>query len=310
MLKKKLKLEEQILHMKHRNNIQFEIMSESEALSYLKLNTYYFKLKSYAKNYPKYTDADKINHYVNLDFAYLVELSKLDMYFRRFIIKMSLDIEHFLKTQLLRDFEANEQEDGYAIVKQLFERYPYIEENILKKNRNSTCSDLISKYEKNFAIWNIVEVLSFGDFTKLYGMYYQKYNTKGSMEQYLWSVRYLRNAAAHNCCLLNSLKRPYSSSIKPNLKILNYLSKIKGISREERQHKMKNPAIHDFVVTLYVYNNLITSNEMKMSTMSNLKEFFDIRAIANKEYFKKNQLLRSHYNFFKTIIDYHYYLCV
>ena len=41
--------------------------------------------------------------YVNLDFAYLVELSTLDMYFRRLIVGMCLDIEHVLKTRLMRD---------------------------------------------------------------------------------------------------------------------------------------------------------------------------------------------------------------
>lgn len=55
----------------------------------------------------------------------------MDMYFRRIILKMTLDIEHFLKTQLLRSFHSNIEEDGYNIINELFSSYPYIK--ILKK---------------------------------------------------------------------------------------------------------------------------------------------------------------------------------
>ena len=55
-----------------------------------------------------------------MEFVYLQELSTLDMYFRRFILKVSLDIEHYLKTQLLRDCSRNNREDGYTIIDELF----------------------------------------------------------------------------------------------------------------------------------------------------------------------------------------------
>ena len=61
---------------------------------FLRYNNYYFKLKSYAKNYPI---NPKNGKYVNLEFAYLVELSKLDMYLRKIILGMCLDVEHILK---------------------------------------------------------------------------------------------------------------------------------------------------------------------------------------------------------------------
>lgn len=310
MRKRKLSIDEQIDYMKNKSGIQFNIVNEEEAKEFLKNNNYYFKVKSYAKNYEKYTEGDNIGKYINLEFAYLMEMSKIDMYFRRIIIKMTLDIEHFLKTQLLRDFGGNQKEDGYNIVSELFSRYSHIEENINKKDRNSACSDLVVKYRGNFAIWNIVEVLSFGDFIKLYQMYYEKYKTKGSMERYLWSVRFLRNAAAHNSCLLNSLRKPYSNRITPNKKIMNFLSKIKGISREARRNKMKNPVIHDFVVTLYVFNNVVTSKKIKQNTMKELKDLIDNRLTANKGFFQKNQVILSHYEFVKKTIDYFYNLCV
>lgn len=311
MSKRKLSIDEQINHMKNKKGIQFNIVNEQEARAFLTNNTYYFKIKSYAKNYEKYTEGENAGKYINLEFAYLKELSTLDMYFRGIILKMSLNIEHYLKTQLLRDCSRNKRENGYDIVNELFSKDSRIKDNIdRKRSGNSACSDLVKKYNDNFAIWNIVEVLSFGDFTRLYQLYYKKYKTKGSMERYLWSVSFLRNAAAHNNCLLNSLRIPYSKKITPNKKVMNFISKIDGISREARKNKMKNPVIHDFVVTLFVFNNIVTSNGIKKNTMQELKDLVDNRFVKNKDFFKKNQLIISYYDFIKKIIDYFYGLYV
>ncbi|MEE1101868.1 MAG: Abi family protein [Agathobacter sp.] len=54
--------------------------------------------------------------YYNLDFAYIVELSKLDMYLRKIILELCLDVEHYLKVRLMNDLTNNNSEDGYNIV--------------------------------------------------------------------------------------------------------------------------------------------------------------------------------------------------
>lgn len=310
MRKKKLTIEEQVIYMRDNSGIKFNIMSEDDARMFLTDNTYYFKIKSYAKNYEKYIASEDLDKYINLEFAYLVEMSKIDMYFRRIILKMTLDIEHFLKTQLLRDFQYNADEDGYSIVDDFLNKYPDVEKSIHVRGFNSTSTDLVLKYKDNFAIWNIVEVLGFSDFTKLYQMYYGKYKSKDSMANFLWSVRLLRNASAHNSCLLNSLRTPYKYTVTPNLKVINYLSKIDGISRTARGSRMKNPVMHDFIVTLYVFNNVISSKKVRKITMTELKELVDNRMPSNKEFFEKNQMLTAHYDFAKKVIDYFYTLCV
>lgn len=310
MRKHKLLIDEQIKHMKNKSGIKFNIIDENAAREFLKNNTYYFKIKAYAKNYDKYQKGKKKGQYINLEFAYLVELSKIDMYLRKFIIKMALDVEHFLKTQLLRDTAENDEEDGYSIIGKLFEEYPFIKDNIIRNGRNSACADLVAKYYGEFAVWNIVEIIGFGDFTKLYEIYYNKYETKNFMKQYLWSIRFLRNAAAHNNCLLNSLKKPYSVTIKPNRQINNIISKVPGMNPDSRRKKMKNQVIHDFVVMLYVFCNIVTSEGVKKHTMVELKDLIDSRMVKNKEYFEKNELIKSSYQFTKKVVDYFYDLCV
>ncbi len=304
MYKTKLTVDEQIAYMKNVKGIKFKIITEDEAKAFLSYHNYYFKLKAYAKNYEKYTTGEKEGKYVDLEFAYLKELSTLDMHLRKFIIRLALDIEHFLRTQLLKDFTNNEDEDGYEIVKYFLSEYPEINDRINEKSNNAYCGELARKYYGCFALWNIIELLSFGDFTKLYELYYRKYKPSNGIVNCVFSVRILRNAAAHNNCLINRLRKPYSKEITSNKRVVSYISNVPGIGKEQRKNKMENPFIHDFVVMLYVFNQIVTSEQIKKHAMSELKEMIDDRFTREKDYFKKNVVLTSNYNFIKKIVDY------
>lgn len=120
MERPKLTIDEQISDMQAKG-ITFEKVSIPEAKRFLRENNYHFKLKAYGRNYDKYSATEKKGQYINLDFAYLQELSTLDMYLRKMILSMALDIEHALKVQLLYDVSINPDEDGYTIVKEYFD---------------------------------------------------------------------------------------------------------------------------------------------------------------------------------------------
>ena len=79
MNRKKLTIAEQISDM-HQKGITFHYTEEQDVSRFLKYNNYYFKLKSYGKNYDNYISTEKKGQYLNLDFSYLQELSTLDMY--------------------------------------------------------------------------------------------------------------------------------------------------------------------------------------------------------------------------------------
>ena len=74
-MKQLLTTDELIAHMKQKG-ITFQITSEQNAQNFLSQNNYYMKLASYRENYPKYTSGTKTGQYINLDFAYLQELSE------------------------------------------------------------------------------------------------------------------------------------------------------------------------------------------------------------------------------------------
>lgn len=307
MRKTKLSVSEQIQHMKDKG-IRFDIVSESDAERFLTTNTYYFKIKSYAKNYEKYHSTDKKGTYINLDFAYLQELSTLDMHIRHFIMSLSLDLEHSAKVKLLSDFNLS-PDDGYRIVELFMNHYPNIKDEIKSKKNNSFCMDLVDKLiAEDFAIWNIVEVLSLKDFLYLYREFqeeYPKYQTGINLYYPFQSVRRLRNAAAHSNCLINSLGKPYTSDkIKENKKVSSFVSKVPGIDKTARINHMSNPVVHDFVTLLYLLDKVIESAGIKRHYLEKLDYLFNVRMLRHKDFFQSNNNIRNTYIFAHKIVDY------
>lgn len=312
MPKRKLNIEEQISHMKNKG-IKFNIVSEDQAKIFLSEHNYYFRIKAYAKNYDKYQRTNKVGQYINLEFAYLQELSIIDMHLRKIILGMVIDIEHFAKVTLLKDFNSNDSEDGYSIITKFLQRYPKIKNNMIKiKNKSSSSSynrDLILKYLDEFAIWNIIETLTFDEFIKLYSFYYSEsyeLTESDTLESALWSSKFLRNAVAHNNCLLNSLKIPYSAKVKTNISVNSIIAQIPGISKSTRQKKMSNPVINDLISTIYLVDKIITSHAIKQHIFTELHDFIHIRFKKHEIYFLKNDIIKSTSDFLKKVIDYYY----
>lgn len=312
--KQKLTVEEQIQDMADKN-IQFELYSKEDAKRFLKYNNYYFKVKSYARNYNINLQTKK---YYNLDFAYLVELSKLDMYIRKIILELSLDVEHYLKVRLINDLSDNPKEDGYNIVRLFLRYHPNAEADIQSKaDRYSFCSDLAERHlnenkePKKLAVWNIVELLSFGNFMELYESYYQTYPSF-NYSDYLKSIKFIRNAAAHNNCILSTLRKPNGlKKFSKTKKLANILGKIPEFRElNSRDAMMKNPVIHDFVTLLFVYNDVMkvsaTKNvrNRKMAEICHLFCDEDGRIRKNKSYFEKNPYIKEAYSFICSIIKY------
>lgn len=193
--KPKMSPEDIISKIKNEKGIKFEETSEDEAIQYLRYKNNYFRLASYRKNYDKYMAGPNIGKYIDLDFAYLIELSAIDMHLRFQIIKMCLDIEHSLKVLLLSEFEKD-SEDGYEIVKDFLDRNKWIIEDIYRKRNSPYVGDLIGNwfsFETHFSaigklifdkveircpIWAFLEIVTFGEFIKFYDFYYEAYPKK------------------------------------------------------------------------------------------------------------------------------------
>lgn len=300
--KQKLSVSEQITKLRE-DGINFRLYPEEKAARFLACNTYLFKIKSYLKNYPR-DSRDGLYHHV--DFAYLVELSTLDMHFRNLILRLCLSIEHQLKVMLMRDFTNNPQEDGYSVIQELFEAQPWIREEMAHRK---VCESqrLMDKYFPDVPIWVFLEVCTFGSFIRLLSFYYEKWPTpcSGSIVRLVYSVRFLRNAAAHNNCLLNSLREPYQRArpFRPNRELMAFLQK-NGFPKASLQKKMNNPLAHDFTAALRLFSLVCQSQFMYQAVLRDFQDLFADRFMHHAEYFRSYPLLTSYYEFAVKIVDF------
>jgi len=301
-MRQKLSINEQIEDMKNAG-ITFDIMSEAEAKRFIENDSYYFRVKAYSKNYEKYSDTDKKGQYINLDFAYLVDLLQIDSLLRKSIMDMFLDLEYYLRIKLLADFQKVD-EDGYDIVQVLFNMQPTIPTAIEDRGNTSLCSDLVAKYKENWSIWNIVEVLSFGQFIHLYSLFYTRNNFKDSYLSLLLPINKIRNAAAHGNCLINHFRPPFTAVISPSYELRNDIMQNAGVTKVALDKRLAHPAIHDFAALLYLYKRVVPVS-LRVVSGDMIKDLFNSRILKYKEYYEKNEVLKACYEFALKIVNYY-----
>ena len=316
MTKPKLTAEQLVNKMKDEKGITFEHMNEEDAINFLQKKNNYYRLAAYRKNYDKRITGEKKGTYIGLDFAYLVDLSIIDMRLRNLLFQMCSDVEHDLKVQLLNDITFDEDEDGYSIVVKFINDNDYLKDEIFKKRFSTYVGDLIKKFftfdthknannkdiiddvEIRCPIWAFVEIISFGTFINLYEYYYG--DNSPVQKQLLHPVKSLRNACAHNNCIINNLRRGYT---RPTRKVTQFVSSITSISSDARRKYLSTQPIFEFCSLIVVYDSIV-SEDVKRHRYNDLSYLVNNRMTKHAEYYDKQQLLTSAYEFIKKILDY------
>lgn len=302
----------QLVKKLEQKGVKFNIINRTEAVRFLGKNNYYFRVTSYEGNYKSYVD--KNQRYANLEFAYLVELSNLDMYLRELIFGMCLDIEHCLKVNLLHEIEKNPLEDGYDIVNDFLnsQSSTYVIDDIKRKQKSAYCGDLIThyfnptiingKYNCDFPVWAFLEVVSFGTFIDFYQFYLKKYgNSKGTLVSLFPYVRSLRNACAHSNCVLHDMTPNVNTN--PNKLVENFVKNIPTIGKGMRTKKLSNRFDLEFVALLYLFTATAT-DKIRQKRLHNLKTFFNHRLQKNMSYFQSNAIICTNFEFLKKVVDF------
>ena len=298
----KLKVPEIIKYCKNDLGITFNLMDEEKAKEFLEKNNFFFRLKQYCSTCPEQTKSGK---YIGLDFGHLVELSTIDMFLRKILLKMTIDLEHYLKVKLVNDCQNNPADDGYEVVEKFLESHLKLKEDIAKVNKNTSYGESsFEKYISAPAVWNFVEMVSFADFISFYAFYYDYMRMKCEYTKHFESVRRIRNACAHNVCMLASFKpvQGFKSDLETNFELLG--GNI-GIGSGTISYCMKVPLLNDFAVMLSVYTKLISSPKIKEITIQEIKDFFDGRMVYRKQYFENNTDIKNAYQFARKVLDYY-----
>ena len=319
-LRPMMKISEMVPYLKTKN-IKFELISEDKAEQYLHDNNNYYNVTSYKNNFEKYMiDGVFINKYIDLDFAYLKDLAIIDHRVRLLFFKMIIDIEHYLKIRILNLIENIEDEDGYRIVNLYLEKdfndekFPKkVHNSIFKKVGSEYYQKIFSKYDidkdkklENIPVWEFLEIITFGELTNFYEFFSKEYQLKKEIKNIfiLREIVKLRNAVAHNSCVLCDLDKK-DNEYAPDFKIVNYLNSC-GIGKETRDNKLSNSRIKQMTYTLYMFNEIVTSEGVKRNVITDINELFYERIILHKEYYNNNELLKSIYAYFDKIIKKYY----
>ena len=220
---------------------------------------------------------------------------------------MALDIEHHAKLQLLRKLDEYD-EDGYQIVQDyinsLTERQKKIYDGEIERCRRSIyCSGIIEKYDDAYPVWAFVEIITLGRFVDFYGFCAKRFTDRDMMDNYynLLTCKKIRNASAHNNCILNDLKARTSTNVT-NASITAKLMTIQGMNMNFRKNRMSNARIQQIVILFYLHKTMVESDGIRKAAEDELQKLMG-RVNKHQEYYLSNSMISSTFNFLKLVVD-------
>lgn len=339
-MKPKLSYKQQILHLKEKG-IQFNIITEDKALHYLQSNNYLFKLSAYRKNYPKditntrylHLDFSTLVDLAIIDMYLRALLLKMSLNIEHFakvkllqrITNSSKEDGYSIVTDYLHTLPPQE--------------IKFIENELSRNAKSPYCSQAYSKYKNHWPAWVFVEIISFGSFIAFYKycadrFFNQDKETYEAVQAecraqkvpistskkaflcrqqikedrllishfYLFlSIKRLRNAAAHNNCILSDLSSKSSKVYKQtDARIIQELKKI-GLPELTINHKLSNERISEIISCLYAHKCIVSSSGVNQHLSLELHNFAD-RLFKHHGY-EENELIRTTFNTLSLIID-------
>ena len=261
--KPKLDYEAQIKKLKSLG-ILFNETTEEEAKEILKNKTYFFKLIDFRKNIKK----DSSGNY-NFEFSALSDLATLDMRLRYTLLPMCLDIEHSLKTDILKKITEDVNEDGYTIVQDFVNNHNGDLEKIFScvTKRDGTIIPSFQKYYNDPPIWVCLELMSFGQFSAFVEFYSERTNDSELRKagKFIKFAKNIRNKCAHS--------QPILLNLNPR-KHFTVESELKKIGRKQKlsYKNLKVLAIID-ILSLLVLHSKYCSKGIKDNRKKDLLTF-------------------------------------
>ncbi len=310
-MKPALTVTQQISHLKSQG-VTFKLIDESEAARYLAEANNYLRTRSYRVLFSRQTEGTHIGEYVNLDFADLVALSRIDRQMREVFLLACIDVEHFSKMRVLRLCKER-HEDGYAIVSSFAAQLSHNERNHLLgalrarasegKRHDIYSGDLIAHYLDDMPVWVLLEALEFGPFTNFYLFCADRWNDETMRQEHyvLKSVKALRNACAHDSCIANGLTTAGErTGYAPNLLITNSLNDHGIHNSRSRRTKLRNLRVAQIAALLWSLSAFCTRDstlERHAMRFARFRESFE----ANRERFGNNDDANAFVSYFEFI---------
>lgn len=286
---------ELINHMKQKG-ITFNYETVNDAQRVLDTQNYYFKLASYRTMFSK----DPNGKYINLDFAYLEDIASIDGQLREYLLELTLDIEHGIKTFLISIISSNSKEDGYEVVKEFRDNYPAQYDLTLGQlAHNAYFQDMYNKYCDEMPVWVFMEVISFGVLSQFVEFYCEKhpYKKLKQIKNHLKFCKNIRNACAHSNPFLVNIFSEKEFITKPSSTLISVAESM-HISREY----IRDIKINDLVSTFYLHKKF-QSKKLKEHRVREGKRLIK-RFDRHGKWYAENQKINTFVSILNLLIDY------
>lgn len=155
-------------------------------------------------------------------------------------------------------------------------------------------------------IWVLLESITFGGLIRFYEFYYECYEEDTPISiKLLNSIKSIRNACAHNNCILHDLS---GNKCHPLSFVRTFVSK-KGCTKSMIQSRLKCRTLHEFACVLYLANKRYGNSTFlpKDILHHDLKEIQGVLVQFEHKYlcmFQKNDIILSSFQFLKKIVDF------
>lgn len=296
---------EYVEQLKQRN-VNFRIISESEAALIMKEKFSYYRLLGISKCFETYIKTEKKGNFVSLDFSELYYLAEIDMMLSRIIMQMCMEIECCLKARLLYSIDCSNSKKTFLNM--------CFANGILDPSGlgcaydcyRSTLRDLMSKNQlaipdTSVELHDYLELVHFGTLVKLIQCFnatcaIESEDLRIPCEELLVPVKRIRNVVAHDNSLLSKIDIPTTYH---NLAIKTFLGK-QGIGNRAIKTNMSKAIVSDIVSLIFLYCQTVPHPERIRETFA---EFDMEYCLKYSNTFKNNTCLCSIYSFLKRIIS-------
>jgi len=297
------------------DGVRFELCGEEDAADYLRHANNYLRTASYRRLFPRQTEGEHAGKYVDLDFAYLRDLSSIDRQLREVLRDITIDIEHFAHMRIQKCAEL-EGEDGYAIIEDYLasighERRSRLLGSMRRRAEegdlhDTFTGDLIAHYrDAGYPLWVFLEVVEFGTFNDLWLFCARRWADETMEREHyvLKSVKAMRNASMHNNCVVNGFLPPCEGAQAelPRF-VLDSLTEGGLKNTRNRRAKLRCLRMAQIATTLWAHDRFCELGGTRVRNAAKLQALRE-RFESTQHLHARNNALVSYFDFVWKIVD-------
>lgn len=338
--KPKLSYPDQIKHLKTKG-VTFNEMTEADALHYLEHNSYLFKLSAYRKNYPKDINNKRYLHLdfsMLVDLAVIDMYLRSLMLKMSLNIEHFAKVKLMERITAKDEEDGYSIVSDYLDSLSPSER-TFIDGELARNAKSPYCRQAYAKYKGAYPLWVFIEIISFGSFISFY-KYCSDHLLNADKDAYrqvksecrerrsaisqnaaaiqcrqlikedkvmrsnfylLLSIKRLRNAAAHNNCIISDLRDKAEEVYgRVDTRLVKQLGDI-GLNELTIVNKLSNERIMEIISCLYAHKQIVSSAGVNYHLSIELHEFSS-RLFRHHDY-AENNLIKSTFEAIILIID-------